>query len=118
MSGGSSAHQKGADVGRLLETLREDSETRGPANPANPANNGPIKPEGFADSQDSRRVRPSITARLLAIAIADGIDAGDIYRLDSDDLAGCDGLSDETLRDWLRLRASCRICQQKQENSL
>lgn len=91
-------------MGRLLEALRTDSETRQSANPAKVANLTPVQPERFADSQDSQRARVAMRSRLLTIASAECIKAA-LIDLPDEELAACAGCSDDVLRTYLRARA-------------
>ena len=52
----------------------------------------------------------AIRIRLLTIVAAEGIDPAHVHAQDDDDIAECRGLNDNTLRDWMRLRASCAVC--------
>jgi hypothetical protein len=121
-----------AEMGRLLDALRTDSETAKPANPANPAN---LRTVGQEDSQirkirsesDSEnqavtdlRIAPTppsepapcqvikrgaaeaVRAHLLTLAKAEGLPPAIVHALHADDVAACAPCDDETLRAYLR----------------
>jgi hypothetical protein len=78
----------------------------------NPRNNAPNSVQQ-TDSMKATIVAhdsANIRAHLHSIAADAGLPASVVTTLDDDDMTECDGLSDPTLRDWLRLRASCPIC--------
>jgi hypothetical protein len=72
----------------------------------NPRNNDATCPEGGRNNDSDREgdLLHVIRTRLLALAASEGLPAPVVYSLDADDLTECDGLHDETLRDWLRLQ--------------
>ncbi len=89
-------------MGRLLEALRADSETRPPAKVAKVANITATEPERFADSQDSQRIGIVMRTRLLTIASAECIDTALIDQRSDDLLAEYHDCTDATLLACLR----------------
>lgn len=58
-------------------------------------------PDGHSEKIASTDV-PGLRSRLLALAVAEHIDAAHVHRMDAVDMAACGELSDDTLRAYLR----------------
>src|SRR5690606_31413656 len=107
MSGGSSRHRRGADMGRLLDTLLQDLRLTPPATPATPATLPASGSRKVAESQVSQGVDPATNtkeqrAHLLALAADEGLPAGLVHGLADADVSACAGLPDAVLRAYLR----------------
>ena len=88
-------------MGALADLLLRAAPVANLAKAANPA---PIRLCDSQDSQDSQGVVTEIRGHLLHLAADAGLPVSLLDALDDDDLRECHGLSDDTLRDWLRLR--------------
>lgn len=94
-------------MGALSDLLRYADK---PANPAKTANLTAAAAGNSQHLQDSQGGEPEIRARLLVLAEGEGVDPAHVHRLHADDVTACDGLSDETLRAYLRaLDVSARM---------
>lgn len=93
-------------MGRLLERLLRDSQTVPAATPATLATLPARPSRKVAESQESQGVAIAKAgeqrAHLLALADDEGLPAELVHGLDDADVAACNGLSDGTLRAYLR----------------
>lgn len=80
------------------------SELLAAANPASPANRQARVYPDSRDSRDSQQGTSEIRAHLLALAADEGLPAALVQDLCADDVTACAGLSDATLRAYLRVR--------------
>lgn len=89
-------------MGALSDLLKQP---QGAATPATPATQPAARVRsiaGVAESQESQGCAPEMRVHLLSLADAEGYAQAIVHRLRADDVAACVGLSDDTLRAYLR----------------
>ncbi|MFC5577522.1 hypothetical protein ACFPOA_05755 [Lysobacter niabensis] len=86
-------------MGALSDLLKR---AEAAATPATHATQPSVTVRESQQSQESQRGEPEKRAHLLNLADAEGADAARVHRLHADDVTACTGLSDETLRAYLR----------------
>ncbi len=89
-------------MGALAELLQRHSPAAILAIPANP---GRVNQQDSQLSQDSQEGNAYLRARLLELAAAEHIDAALIHRLPDDDVAACEGSTDDLLRGYIAMLA-------------